>query len=177
MTTPFIGEIQVFGFDFAPAGWAQCNGATLQVRQYPALFSLIGNLYGGDGRVTFQLPNFSGRAACGQGQGVGLTPRTVGEDFGSAQVSLIASEIPVHNHVVNLYRQPNTALQSNTPGNGYGLIPPAHTSPFVQNTSPNTNFAPTTVGIAGGGLPHENRQPLLALNFCIALGGEFPTFD
>jgi len=177
VTTPFLGEIQIFGFNFAPVGWAQCNGATLSISQNSALFSLIGTYYGGDGRTTFQLPNFTGRAACSQGQGPGLTQRNIGDTFGTEQVSLLQAEIPGHSHAANLYHQPNTTLQSNTPANGYGLTGPASTTPFVQNATANATFAPTVVGPTGGGLPHENRQPLLPLNFCIALQGAFPAFD
>lgn len=176
MTTPFLGEIQIFGFNYAPLDWAQCNGAMLPIRQYTALFSLIGTYYGGDGTTTFQLPNFTGRTACSQGQGPGLTPRGIGKNFGTNQVTLTAGEIPSHNHNINLYHQPNVEFQSATPATGYGLAGPAKTSAFVPNTAPNTTLAVTTIGIAGGGQPHENRQPLLALNFCIALQGAFPSF-
>nr|WP_246541891.1 tail fiber protein [Collimonas antrihumi] len=172
-----MGEIQIFGFNFAPVGWAQCNGAILPINQYTALFSLLGTNFGGDGRNTFQLPNFAGRAACSQGQGVGLTQRDIGENFGTEQVTLALAEIPNHSHAANLYHQGDTTLQSNVPANGYGLTGPANTTPFVQNATANAAFAPTVVGLAGGNQPHENRQPLLPLNFCIALQGAFPSFD
>ena len=177
MTTPYLGEIQVFGFNFPPYGWASCNGATLQIRQFTALFSLIGTQYGGDGVNTFQLPNFTGRAPCGQGQGPGLTPRTMGETFGSNAVTLGINEIPNHTHQVNVYRQPTAALQHNTPLTNDGLITIGGTSAFVPSAQPNTTLAPATIGVIGSGLPHENRQPLVALNFCIALQGEFPSFS
>ena len=176
MTTPFIGEIQIFGFNYAPEGWAQCNGATLLINQNTALFSLIGTTYGGNGTTTFQLPNFTGRAACSQGQGLGLTPRIAGETFGESQVTLLSTEIPQHNHAINLYHQSNTTLRSASPGAGYGLDGPAKTAAFVASSTPNTSFAPTVVGVTGGSQAHENRQPLLAVNFCIALQGEFPSF-
>lgn len=177
MTTPFLGEIQIFGFNFAPVGWAQCNGATLPIQQYTALFSLLGTNYGGNGTTTFQLPNFAGRAACSQGQSPGLTQRTIGEVFGADQVTLGIGEMPGHSHSVNVYHQPNAALQSNAPDNGYGLIGPANSLPFVPTPTANVTFAPTVIGTAGGSQPHENRQPLLPLNFCIALQGAFPAFD
>ena len=177
MTTPFLGEIQIFGFNYTPEGWAPCNGTTLPIQQYSALYSLIGTTYGGNGTTTFQLPNFTGRAACSQGQGPGLTDRSAGETFGEAQVGLISSEIPSHNHVQNLYHQPNPAMQKNVPDNNYGLSGPAATSPFVPIATPNTTFALPVVGVAGSGLPHNNCQPLLPLNFCIALQGDFPAFN
>lgn len=177
MTTPFLGEIQILGFNYAPNGWAQCNGALLPIRQNTALFSLIGTYYGGDGRITFQLPNFTGRAACSQGQGPGLTPRSVGETFGEEQLVLTSGQMPGHSHAVNAYLQPDMTLRNDTPANGNGLNLPAGSLPFVPNASPNVNFAGNVIGSAGGGAPHENRQPLLPLNFCIALQGVFPSFS
>ncbi|MDO8034506.1 tail fiber protein [Janthinobacterium sp. SUN128] len=177
MTSPYLGEIQVFGFNFTPYGWASCNGATLQIRQYTALFSLIGTQYGGDGVNTFQLPNFTGRAPCSQGQGPGLTQRVMGETFGSNTVQLNITQIPNHTHQLTLSRQTNATLQRNVPQNGDGLTSITGTNAFVPATTPNTTLSPLTIGSAGGGQAHENRQPLLAVNFCIALQGEFPAFD
>jgi microcystin-dependent protein len=177
VSSPYLGEIQVFGFNFTPYGWASCNGATLQIRQYTALFSLIGTQYGGDGVNTFQLPNFTGRAPCSQGQGTGLTSRVMGETFGENTVQLNVTEIPAHTHQLNVYRQPVVALQHNTPLANDGLIALTGTSAFVPTTPPNVSLSPTAVATAGGSMPHENRQPMLALNFCIALEGEFPSFD
>lgn len=177
MTSPYIGEIQVFGFNFTPYGWASCNGATLQIRQYSALFSLIGTQYGGDGVNTFQLPNFTGRAPCSQGTGPGLTPRVMGETFGANTAQLNVTELPNHTHQLTVYRQPTAALQHNTPLANDGMIALAGTSAFVPSTPPSGTLSPTAIGAAGGGLPHENRQPMLAVNFCIALQGEFPAFD
>ncbi|MGK5003407.1 phage tail protein [Janthinobacterium sp. LB2P70] len=177
MTSPYLGEIQVFGFNFTPYGWASCNGATLQIQQYSALFALIGTQYGGNGTTTFQLPNFTGRAPCSQGQGPGLTPRVMGETFGTNSVTLNVTEIPNHTHQLTVYRQPTAALQHNTPLAGDALIALGGTAAFVPATQPNMTLSPTAIGTAGGGLPHENRQPMLALNFCIALQGEFPSFD
>lgn len=177
MTTPFVGEIQIFGFNFAPIGWAQCNGALLPITQNTALFSLLGTYYGGNGQNNFQLPNFAGRAACSQGQGPALTPRDIGEPFGTDQYTLITQEMPAHNHAENVYHQPTANLQSNIPATGYALNGPASASVYVPgNPVPGTTLAGPTIGVAGGNLPHENRQPLLPLNFCIALQGAFPAF-
>lgn len=177
MTTPYVGEIQLFGFNFTPYGWASCNGATLQIRQYTALFSLIGTQYGGDGVNTFQLPNLVGRAPCGQGQGQGLTPRVMGETFGSDSVTLNVTQIPNHTHQFSVNRQPNAALQHNTPLADDGITTIAGTNAFAPTATPNSTLAPATISSTGGNQAHENRQPLLALNFCIALQGDYPPFD
>lgn len=177
MTTPYIGEIQVFGFNFAPLGWAQCNGATLPLSQYSTLFSLIGTYYGGNGQTTFQLPNLTSRAACSQGQGLGLSQRTLGETFGEAAVSLITTEIPQHNHTFTVYGQRTPASRTNVPKAGNGLTTPDLVGPFIANTVPNTTFAPNMLATSGNSQPHENRQPFLALNFCIALQGAYPSFS
>ncbi|WP_426702273.1 phage tail protein [Rhodanobacter sp. Col0626] len=177
MTTPFLGEIQVFGFNFAPVGWAFCNGATLPIQQYSALFSLLGTSYGGDGVRTFQLPNLTGRAPCSQGTGPGLTLRTIGETFGANTVALDQSSMPAHTHALTIFSQPDTTKRTASPSSGYGILPPQNSTPFIGAVAPNATLAPNTIGPAGGGLPHENRQPYLALNYCIALQGAFPSFN
>lgn len=177
MTTPFIGEIQVFGFNFAPVNWAQCNGALLSIQQNTALFSLIGTYYGGNGTTNFQLPNLAGNAACGQGQGPGLSSRAVGEQFGVNGVALITSEMPAHAHGFNVFNQSDTSKRSNIPAPGNALLVPFQADPFpAAGTAPNATFSPTMLGVAGQGQPHENRQPALALNYCIAMTGVFPSF-
>lgn len=178
MTEPFIGEIQIFGFNFPPRGWAFCNGATLGIQQNTALFSLLGTQYGGNGQTTFMLPNLCNRAACGQGQGQGLTPRTIGQAFGSANVTLTQGSMPAHNHSLTVYNQPDATKRTGTPAAGNALGLPTTGSPFVAGTGApqNAQFSPTVTGPTGNGLPHENRQPYLATNFCIALEGVFPSF-
>ena len=178
MTEPFIGEIQLFGFNFNPRGWAFCNGATLPISQNTALFSLIGTIYGGNGQTTFQLPNFAGRAGCQQGQGPGLTPRTLGEAFGANTVTLTSNQIPQHNHGINAFVQGNAAKRGGTPVANGGLSIPGSTSskPFVSG-APNTSFPANALSPnAGGGQPHQNQQPYLGVNFCIALQGVYPSF-
>ncbi|MGY5799750.1 phage tail protein [Rhizobium hainanense] len=176
MTEPFVGEIQLFGFNFAPSGWASCNGALLIVHQNTQLFSLIGVQYGGNGTQTFQLPNFANRAGCNQGQGIGLTPRTAGDTFGSNDITLTQAEMPAHTHSLTLYNQGDTSKRAASPSTGDALSLPDLSSPFLTNAQPNTQFASNVIGIGGESQPHENRQPFLAVNFCIALSGAYPTF-
>ena len=178
MTEPFIGQIQQFGFNFNPSGWAFCNGATLPIQQNTALFALIGTQYGGNGQTTFQLPNFAGRAGCQQGSGPGLTPRSLGETFGTNTVSLTSTQIPQHNHGINAFAQSDGSKKSGSPGNGSALssLGSSTAKPFI--TAPlNTQFAPNMIQPSqGGGQPHQNQQPYLGVNFCIALQGIFPSF-
>lgn len=174
MTTPYIGEIQIFGFNFAPYQWAICSGQIMPITQNAALFSLLGTYFGGNGTTTFSLPNYVGNAACSQGQGAGLTQRIVGESFGTQSVTLLQTEMPAHNHVMHVHSQADVSLRHAVPLAGDAVLPPTQATPFVPQTAPNTSFAPNMIGFTGQGLPHENRQPLLALNFCIALAGQFP---
>lgn len=176
MTEPFIGQIQPFGFNFAPRGWAFCNGAVMAIQQNTALFSLLGVQYGGNGTTTFQLPNFTGRAGCNQGQGPGLTPRTIGETFGENSVTLTVQEMAAHSHALNVYAQGDTSKRASAPASGSALAAPTTLTPYATAAQPNAPFSPIACGIAGGGQPHENRQPYLAINFCIALEGVFPSF-
>lgn len=179
MTEPFIGEIQVFGFSFNPRGWAFCNGALIPIQQNTALFSLLGTNYGGDGKTTFQLPNFASRGGCEQGQGPGLTPRVIGETFGDFTVSLTSDQVPAHSHGFNLYAQTDSAKRSASPAPGAALSVPtvSTTTPFYPPGVADTSFSPAMLApSAGGNLPHANQQPYLALNFCIALQGTFPSF-
>lgn len=175
MSDPFIGEIQLFGFDFAPRGWAFCQGQLLPISQNTALFSLLGTQFGGDGKSTFALPNFQGNAACAQGQGPGLSQRDVGETFGTATVTLNANQMPAHSHPLKVYSQTDTSLNHGTPASGDAIVPPNNTLVFTDNDKTPTAFANGAVGPSGGNQPHANTQPYLALNFCIALAGVFPS--
>lgn len=177
MTTPFLGEIQLFGFNYAPVGWALCNGATLQLQQFSALFSLLGTSYGGNGTTNFMLPNFANRVPCSQGQGPGLPPYTIGESFGSNGVALTTDQLPTHNHTVTIYGQNDNSKRTGMPANGNYLSNPHSSATDPFSAPPATSqFNPNVLGMTGGNQPHENRQPALALNFCIALQGAFPSF-
>ena len=178
MTEPFIGEIQLFGFNFNPRGWALCNGTTVPISQNTALFSLLGTIYGGNGQTTFQLPNFAGRASCQQGTGPTTSTRTLGETFGVNSVTLDANQIPQHNHGITAFAQSDGNKKSGSPSNNSALssLGSGTAKPFI--TAPlNTQFAPNMIQpSAGGGQPHQNQQPYLGVNFCIALQGIFPSF-
>ena len=176
MTTPYIGEIQLFSFNFAPKGWALCNGALLQIAQNTTLFSLLGTQFGGDGRTTFRLPNLIARTAVNQGRGPALTPRATGQAFGQNSVTLDPSQIPEHTHPLTLFQQSDASKRSDTPTSGAALGAPGRVSPFVSDAQPNVTFA-NSLAATGGSQPHENRQPFLAMNYCIALQGIFPAFD
>lgn len=176
MASPFVGEIQMSGFNFSPTGFASCNGALLAISQNTALFSLLGTYYGGDGRSTFALPNFQGRAASSYGQGPGLSLRDHGEVFGSESVTLLSSEIPAHTHGVNAFSQTVAGTGTGKPVNNGGLsfLASSTTSKTFINAPLNTTLGYNMVAVSGGSLPHSNQQPYLALNFCIALQGVFP---
>ncbi len=176
MTEPYVGEIQLFGFPFAPKDFANCTGATLAIRQNTALFSLIGVQYGGNGTVTFQLPNFVNRAPCSQGAGPGLTNRFMGDAFGENSVTLTQDTMPAHLHGIQAYGTRASTDKVGTPVPNAAITAPGQSQAFVPGGTPDTTFAPMMLAPAGGGGPHENRQPFLALNYSIALVGTFPSF-
>lgn len=169
---PFVAEIRVFGFNFAPKGWAFCDGQLLPISQNTALFSLLGTNFGGDGKVTFGLPNFQGSAAIGQGEGSGLSPYYVGEEGGVPYVTLLQSEIPTHTHTAQASNEP-AELQAPNPERALARSKPGFA--YQSESSKNLvqmNFQSTT--IVGSSLPHNNMPPYLTLNFCIALQGVYP---
>lgn len=168
MADPFVAEIRILPFNFAPKGWAFCDGQLLPLSQNTALFSLVGTTYGGDGKSTFALPNLQGRAPMHPGQGPGLSLRDLGEVGGAESVTLLVSEMPVHNHGVNMSLRPADNL--NPAGLALGTGNNIYVSPVANLGSAN----PQTLAPAGGGLPHNNMQPYLTVNFCIALQGIFP---
>lgn len=161
---PFIGEVKIVGFNFAPKGWAFCNGQTLPINQNQALFSLLGTTYGGNGSTTFQLPDLRGRAAMHTGQ-----QHQMGERAGEETHTLTGPEMAGHTHTLM-----SSALISQTddPANAYLADTPAF--PY-KNAAPNTSLAPKSVNPVGGSGPHPNMQPYLTLSFVIALQGVFPS--
>jgi microcystin-dependent protein len=167
MSSPFVAEIRIFGCNFAPTGWAQCNGQLMPISQNTALFSLLGTFYGGDGKSTFALPNFEGSVPIGQGQGAGLSDRFLGEVSGTEFVTLLQTEMPAHNHLLQGDDDDGTFK---TPG---AMLLGAGNQMYFSG-SPNVNLAPEALAITGGSLPHNNMQPFLVFNFCIALQGVFP---
>jgi len=172
MSAPFVAEIRIFPFNFAPKGWAQCNGQLLPLSQNTALFSLVGTFYGGDGKSTFALPNMMGNVPIHQGQGNGLSEYFLGQTGGSENVSLLESEIPSHNHSVQCALQSAAGL---TPGPT--VVLGKSNGIFAYTLITNTNIvsmSPNAIAPTGGDLPHNNMMPYLALNFCIALQGIFP---
>jgi microcystin-dependent protein len=177
MTTPFLGEIQIFGFQFAPHQWAFANGTALSVTQNAALFSLLGTTYGGNGTTNFLLPNLVGRGPCNQGKGTGLTDRVIGETFGEFNAALDVTSMPLHAHSVIASNPPPGVTAVPTPTAGAALARFAGSNALVAgNPTPNATLAAAAVTTAGGSIPHPNQQPYLALNFCIALNGAFPSF-
>jgi microcystin-dependent protein len=171
MADPFVAEIRIFPFNFAPKGWAFCDGQILPISQNTALFSLLGTTYGGDGKSNFALPNMRGNAPMHPGQGPGLSLHDLGETGGSQAVSLLESEIPTHTHPL---RANNQSGDNPTPG-GNTLARPGSTTIYQQNSSANlVAMAAQALAPAGGDQPHNNMQPYLTLNFCIALQGVFP---
>jgi microcystin-dependent protein len=171
MANPFVAEIRIFPFFFAPTGWALCNGQLMPISQNTALFSLLGTTYGGDGKVTFALPDMQGNAPMHPGQGPGLSLHDLGETGGVQFVSLLESEIPAHSHgLLSLGAQGN---RTNPIGNSIAR-PPSGT-PFTPPAgAPVVNMNGVVISPAGGSQPHNNMQPYLTLNFCIALQGVFP---
>lgn len=177
MADPFVAEIRIFGFNFAPRGWAFCNGQLMPISQNTALFSLLGTTYGGDGKSTFALPDLQGRAPMQPGQGPGLSLHDLGETSGSETVTLLQSEMPIHNHGVQAVGTPANSADPtgrNMARGQFSFQGTGGSVPMYFNGAPDAQMHPQSMAVAGGGLPHNNMQPYLTLNFCIALQGVFP---
>jgi len=168
---PFVAEIRIFPFNFAPKGWAWCDGQLLPLSQNTALFSLLGTTYGGNGKSNFALPDLQGRAPMHPGQGPGLSLHDLGETGGSDTVSLLESEIPSHSHTLradsNVAETPNAAGKSFARGSSINA--------YQTNTNQSlVSMSDSTLAPAGGDQPHNNMQPYLTFYFCIALQGVYP---
>lgn len=172
MAEAFIGEIRMTGWNFPANGWALCNGQLMAISQNTALFSLLGTTFGGDGRTTFALPNLMGRGALNQGQGPGLTNRVLGESSGTESVTLISSQMPVHNHMANASQNADTTSPAGAVEGNDSRGAPLN---IYSSTSDGSQMNPQMVGLAGGNQPHDNMQPFLCVSFMICLYGIFPS--
>jgi microcystin-dependent protein len=179
MDTPFVGQIELFGFNFAPRGWAFCNGQLLPISQNTALFSLLGTIYGGDGRTTFALPDLRGRCAVGEGTGPGLPNYRTGQTLGTVDVTLLQTQMPSHSHnlmAVSSSGDSNDpsgkvlAAGSVTVERGGSAIPVNGYASGAANTAMGAS-----ISNSGGNQSHNNMQPSIALNYCIALVGIYPS--
>lgn len=165
MSEPFIGEIRIFGFNFNPNGWAACNGQLMPISQNQALFALIGTYYGGNGVQTFGLPDLRGRAVVNQGQGAGLSNYVLGEVVGVEQTTLLSTQMPIHSHTQPVTNGPSTTTRphSGVPAAGGSYAAAGDGGAFVATST------------AGGSQPFSLLQPILVMNYCIALEGVFPS--
>ncbi|MDH3753216.1 MAG: tail fiber protein [Acidimicrobiia bacterium] len=174
MASPYVAEIRIFAGNFAPRGWAFCEGQLLQIAQNTALFSLLGTTYGGDGRTTFGLPDLKARGAMHEGNGPGLTSRRLGEKGGQATATLNATQMAGHSHtLVGSSGETDEEGTSNPAGATTGVVT-ASTSMYGPTTSLGA-MSPSAIDSVGGGQVHNNVQPYIALNFIIALQGVFPS--
>jgi microcystin-dependent protein len=169
MGQPFVGEIRMFGGNFAPVGWAFCNGALMAIAENETLFNLIGTTYGGDGQQTFALPDLRGRLPIHMGTGGGLSTRVIGEMAGVETVTLISQQIPAHSHAALTV---SGGGNQSTPQNGVWA---GSSNSIYTSNAPSLPMNNSLIGAAGGSQPHENRMPYLAISFIISLFGIFPT--
>jgi len=163
---PFVGQLGLFGFNYAPQGWLSCNGQLVPISEYEVLFALIGTTYGGDGQNTFALPDLQGRASFGAGQSQLGPFYSIGQKAGSEYVTLIQQNLPTHTHLIQAQSAP---ASSSTPSANV----PA-TGPKIYGAGPASSPMTDVISIAGANNPHENRQPFLALNWCICWAGIYP---
>lgn len=176
MSTPYIGEIRMFGFGSrgAPNGWHACDGSLLPISQYDALFALVGTTYGGDGQTTFAVPDLRGRVPIHQGQGPGLSNYVIGQHAGTETVTVLPTQMPAHTHTLAVTSAAATAVSP-----GSGVMPGALSGEtfYASDVTGATAIAMSaqSVSLAGGSQPHENCMPTLTVQYCIATDGIFPT--
>jgi microcystin-dependent protein len=170
VSEPFLGEIRIFPYNFAPRGWAFCQGQLLAISQNTALFALFGTTYGGNGTTTFGLPDLRGRVAVHVGQGAGLSPYDLGQEGGTESVTLTTGQLAPHTHPANCLNATGDQYQPNA---GVWAID-AGQNPQYGSTKAAGTMAPNVIGPSGGALPHNNIQPYLTVNYCVALQGIFP---
>lgn len=177
MSEPFVAEVRIFAGNFAPRGWAFCDGQLLPIAENTALYSLVGTIYGGDGRTTFALPNLEGRAAMHPGRGPGLTSRRLGERLGSSTVYLDEAQIPNHQHSINAVAEAADAGidGGGTPANTRSLAKNGGGRIYQNSTQNQVTLASSTISTTGGGQSHYNMAPYLSMNFIIALVGTYPS--
>ena len=171
MSNPFVAEIRIFPFNFAPKGWAFCDGQLMALSQNTALFSLLGTTYGGDGKSNFALPNLQGRTLMHPGQGPGLSLHDLGETGGSDTVTLLQSEMPSHSHTVGCIDGRTVSGQVSSPSGA--ILAKATANSYIAG-NPNQTMNPNVVSVIGASLPHNNLMPYLTLNICISLQGVYP---
>jgi microcystin-dependent protein len=175
MADAYVAEIRIFPFNFAPQGWALCNGQIIPISQNTALFSLIGTYYGGNGTSTFALPNLQGMVAISQGQGAGLSQYFIGETAGAPSVQLIQSQMAAHQHTLQAEDPAIQPADQSVPGPTFTLAQSGGGHAYVTTASQPAQMNASMLTPTGSGQAHNNIQPYLTLNFCIALQGYFPT--
>lgn len=170
MSTPYVGEIRMFGGNFAPRSWAFCDGQLLAVSQYDALFSLLGTIYGGDGRTTFGLPDMRGRLPVHFGQGTGLSPRPIGQRTGTENVTLTVNQLASHSHS----QKASTTSPGGTNDPANSVLAAGDAKEYKQSGT-NVSMSPKAIGMTGGSRSHTNLMPTLCVSFIIALVGVYPS--
>jgi microcystin-dependent protein len=174
MSQPYVGEVRMFPYNFAPLGWLDCDGSLQSIAEYDVLYNLIGTTYGGDGVNTFALPDLSGRIPVQQGTGTGLGTYALGQKAGTETVTLAAAQLPAHSHAFNAV---DSAASAATPANTLQLGSVSGDTIYTASTTgiASGTLAPAAVGSAGGNQPHDNTMPTLTVRYCISVFGIYPS--